>query len=821
MQLKDEEIILNDTPGKTEPAIQKVNVENDAGSHDGLHIKTPFAAIGQNAEATGLGAIALGNETSAPGNSSFAAGSMAKAPGDSSCALGDNTQATGKFALATGASTTASGENSLAANKETAASGVASSAFGDTTSAQGAYSTSMGLKTRATGTSSLSLGNDTTAEGASSISAGEKSLAKGDCSLAAGFEAKALGANSASLGSGSEASGKNSFAAGNQTSASGENSTAMGLECSAQENSSVAFGRETVASGANSFAAGHSTKAAENAATALGKDTIAQEYGSTAMGILSTAAGEASLAIGNNVRAIGANSIASGMATKTQGNAASAFGNTTLAKGDYSATFGANTEASGEASTAAGNKTKSTGDSATSLGNSTLAQGGASIAGGTETKALGDSAVSLGTLSEASGINSLSTGELTRASGESSLAGGKSTTASGDYSAVLGNETQAGATSSLVIGQYNPREGDPTQWKLEDPLFAAGNGDSGRPLLVEEGFEPEYSPDFNNALRLSKKGDMEIAGAFTPGAEGYGEYFESQSKVPETFDPNTFTTSILGQTEGADSDFMRSQYIENSDTGVYERAVSPTASDTLKVYEILTKIKYKNIAPGKAVVMTEGGFIRAAASDEIPLGVVSVSAGFVGGNYSHWPKKYLKDDYGADITESYQIETLIPKLVKKSVSRQQTEDALDQKTVETIEIVKIDGKYCKTIKSEVQVSEIKKPIYIERDLYDATGAEVIGIYPEPQMETVEEDVIEIDINGDPVYTGSGRFITCERKKLNPDFDPALEYAPRSRRPEWSAVTLTGRAALQKGEPTAPNWVKIRDLSDTLELWLIK
>ncbi len=57
--------------------------------------------------------------------------------------------------------------------------------------------------------------------------------------------------------------------------------------------------------------------------------------------------------------------------------------------------------------------------------------------------------------------------------------------------------------------------------------------------------------------------------------------------------------------------------------------------------------------------------------------------------------------------------------------------------------------------------------------------------------------------------------------LNPDFDPDLEYVAREDRQEWSPVGLMGRLRIRKGQPVNPTWIKLKDISDTVEEWLIK
>jgi hypothetical protein len=57
--------------------------------------------------------------------------------------------------------------------------------------------------------------------------------------------------------------------------------------------------------------------------------------------------------------------------------------------------------------------------------------------------------------------------------------------------------------------------------------------------------------------------------------------------------------------------------------------------------------------------------------------------------------------------------------------------------------------------------------------------------------------------------------------INPLYDPTKEYVLRENRPEWHIVGLLGQVRILKGQPTAPGWIKLNDISDQVELWLIK
>ena len=60
-----------------------------------------------------------------------------------------------------------------------------------------------------------------------------------------------------------------------------------------------------------------------------------------------------------------------------------------------------------------------------------------------------------------------------------------------------------------------------------------------------------------------------------------------------------------------------------------------------------------------------------------------------------------------------------------------------------------------------------------------------------------------------------------RRKLNSSFDESVTYVPRSDRKEWDTVGLMGKLRMTKGQKTGTNWIKMKDISDTVEEWLVR
>jgi hypothetical protein len=72
-----------------------------------------------------------------------------------------------------------------------------------------------------------------------------------------------------------------------------------------------------------------------------------------------------------------------------------------------------------------------------------------------------------------------------------------------------------------------------------------------------------------------------------------------------------------------------------------------------------------------------------------------------------------------------------------------------------------------------------------------------------------------------VEDDNGNTVVQQRRKLNPDYDPNVEYIPRKDRPEWDCVGLMGKLRIRKGQITGSRWIKMRDVSDTVEEWLVR
>ena len=59
------------------------------------------------------------------------------------------------------------------------------------------------------------------------------------------------------------------------------------------------------------------------------------------------------------------------------------------------------------------------------------------------------------------------------------------------------------------------------------------------------------------------------------------------------------------------------------------------------------------------------------------------------------------------------------------------------------------------------------------------------------------------------------------RKQNPSFDDTKTYVPREDRKEWDAIGMVGKLRIRKGQKTGTRWIKMRDISASIEEWLVR
>ena len=102
-----------------------------------------------------------------------------------------------------------------------------------------------------------------------------------------------------------------------------------------------------------------------------------------------------------------------------------------------------------------------------------------------------------------------------------------------------------------------------------------------------------------------------------------------------------------------------------------------------------------------------------------------------------------------------------------------------------------------------------------------TGEEPIGVISGNPSVVGDADVDRW--KGKYLHDDYGSYVLDEDgyRQLNPDYDSSVEYVQREDRPEWDTVGLMGKLRIRKGQVTGTRWIKMRDVSNTVEEWLIR
>ncbi len=187
-----------------------------------------------------------------------------------------------------------------------------------------------------------------------------------------------------------------------------------------------------------------------------------------------------------------------------------------------------------------------------------------------------------------------------------------------------------------------------------------------------------------------------------------------------------------------------------------------TPADYAEMFEWKDGNADSEVRFGYSVILDGDKIVKASDSDDASkiIGVVSAKPAVLGdAAWSKWSQKYLKDEWNQYILEEYT-------------------------STEWVEVKDRDN-----IKHSYETDKIPSDVTVPSD------AKVI---------TKDKD---------------NNLLT--RRKLNPEWDSSKTYIPRQERKEWNAVGLMGKLRLRKGQPTGTNWIKMRDISDSVEEWLVR
>ena len=399
--------------------------------------------------------------------------------------------------------------------------------------------------------------------------------------------------------------------------------------------------------------------------------------------------------------------------------------------------------------------------------------GVSSVAFGFANKASGENSTAFGQRNEASELNSTAFGQSNEASGENSTAFGQGNTASELNSTAFGEDNKALKRNSTAFGEGNSSS------NVNSTAFGRANEASGENSTAF-GRANKASGENSTAFGLSNEASgirSTAFGAKNIASEQYSTAFGVENKASE------FNSTAFGQLNIAMG--------ENS-TAFGEGNIADKKNLTC-----IGRFNNNNGGNIDDLFIIGNGTSAASRSNVFR---VSGGGGVYGGN------AYIVG--GADYAEFFE-----------SVSGEKI-------PVGTV-VCLVDGKidYCNDPSTAIGVISNRPSVLGNAE--EGTADEWIGKYLKDKWGNyIFEEVTYVDrVSKFNEETGEESFEEIEktelRRKLNPEFDPSVEYIPREMRDEWNVVGLVGQVRVLKNQVKNERWIKMKDVNDEIELYLIR
>jgi hypothetical protein len=198
-----------------------------------------------------------------------------------------------------------------------------------------------------------------------------------------------------------------------------------------------------------------------------------------------------------------------------------------------------------------------------------------------------------------------------------------------------------------------------------------------------------------------------------------------------------------------------------------------------------------------ATVVLDGNKVREATEQDPASAIIGVvrpkepsKASMVVGNtaWNKWANKYLTDDFDRYIMEDHDVV-------------EWEEQVLEKEALAAVEAV-----------VDEEGNEVSPAVPAQEAVYK-TKQHSYESHNIPEGITVSADAVR--------KTHDEKGNKFQHYKLNPAWNKNAEYTPREQRPEWNIIGLVGQVKVLKGQPTNDRWVKMRDVSATVEEWFIR
>ena len=247
-------------------------------------------------------------------------------------------------------------------------------------------------------------------------------------------------------------------------------------------------------------------------------------------------------------------------------------------------------------------------------------------------------------------------------------------------------------------------------------------------------------------------------------------------------------------------------------SGVVNAEGTINASQSMDYAEYFESKDGKEIAVGTTVKL-DGNQIVSCSDGDTPLGVIRPKSGnqiVGGGQVFHWKDQFDKDDYGANIWEDYSLVKWSEEITFEEYTKRGKDDTggamggiLTDSKVDGSKA--IEAKDAELDDDGNELEPAVKAVDAVPDKYYRKHKYHSDRMPEGTTAPADAEVIEV---------------AKQRQKLNPDYDASKTYNPREGRDEWHVVGLLGQIPITKGQPTG-SWIKMKDVSDTVEMYFVK
>ena len=382
-----------------------------------------------------------------------------------------------------------------------------------------------------------------------------------------------------------------------------------------------------------------------------------------------------------------------------------------------------------------------------------------------------------------------------------------------NYASVFAGRTKSNASTPASYYRhgahsfdcYSARTDDQSNYRSRCFMRAWDAGDNGdRNVIyyVDSGSDTT-TVDYDAHQKFGIKAD----GAFNGLARGFFGRVESDESSPNSvygsgrggvYGYETNSTAVvyyLAEAGGSSSTYFAFARTSNNDTQWKHRtsdgrmyvdasATTFSGADYAEYFEWSDGNSANEDRAGYCVVLKDGDKIGIATAGDSPssiIGVISAAPAIIGdGQDLSWRGKWKKDEFGREITTPVQY------------------------------LVWNHGYENDENGNRVPVKQ-PDPTH-QMSMEDADSQAEVG----PKLDKMIADgkVPQFAIDNNIIMNAT-------RRVKDPLYDETKKYVSREFRQEWSPVGLVGKLIVRKGQVMGDRWIKMKDINDQLEQWLVR